>query len=103
MASLGTSLKIVQASKKAGKTTPTRSQIIWPGYVAGAVSTLMSAQVQRSGGVKAVMENVFGEAGNMAGPEAVEGQKLDQVAELLARVPKNVPEQVCLQRTGSVC
>lgn len=91
MASLSAALQTIQA----GKRKPPRGWArVWPAYVEGAIGTLLSGQVQRPGGVRAVMENVFGEAGNMLGPEAVEGSKLDQIAGLLSRVPKSVPAEV---------
>lgn len=91
MASLGRSLKLLQSGKKKAPRGWVRS---WPAYVEGAIGTLMSAQVQRPGGVKAVMENVFGEASNMLGPEGVDGPKLDQIAGVLSRVPRNVAPEV---------
>jgi len=94
MASLGTALKLLQ-SGKSKKQAPRGWVRPWPGYVEGAIGTLMSGQVQRSGGVKAVMENVFGEASNMLGPEGVDGPKLDQIAGVLSRVPRNVAPEVC--------
>lgn len=38
----------------------------WPGYVYDVSGGMMSSQVRRPGGVKAVMENVFGEAANLS-------------------------------------
>lgn len=86
MGALSTALKIVQAGKNKPLKGWTRT---WPAFVEGSLGTLLSNQVLRPGGVRAVMENVFGEAGNMAGPEAVEGVKLDQIAGLLSRVPRS--------------
>lgn len=37
----------------------------WPGYVMDVAGGMMSAQVRRPGGVRAVMENVLGEAANL--------------------------------------
>lgn len=85
MGALSTALKIVQAGKMKAPKGWTRT---WPSYVEGTLGTLLSNQVMRPGGVRAVMENVFGEAGNMGGPEAVDGPKLDQIAGLLSRVPR---------------
>ncbi|TXT03818.1 hypothetical protein VHUM_04339 [Vanrija humicola] len=95
MSALSAALQTIQA----GKRKPPRGWArVWPAYVEGAIGTLLSGQVQRPGGVRAVMENVFGEAGNMAGPEAVEGSKLDQIAGLLSRVPKSVPAEVYIPK-----
>ncbi|CAK9786131.1 hypothetical protein CC85DRAFT_257343 [Cutaneotrichosporon oleaginosum] len=85
MGALSTALKIVGA----GKTRPPKGWTrTWPAYVEGTLGTLLSNQVLRPGGVKAVMENVFGEVGNMAG-EGVDGPKLDRIAGLLSRVPRS--------------
>lgn len=90
LGALGTALKFVQA----GKTRPPKAWVRrYPTYVEGALSSLMSGQLQRPGGVRGIIENVLGEAGNMAGPEAVDAQKLDQVTGLLARAPRGVPEE----------
>lgn len=86
MGALSTALKIVQAGKRKAPKGWTRT---WPAFVEGTLGTLLSNQVMRPGGVRAVMENVFGEAGNMGGPEAVDGLKLDQIAGLLSRVPRS--------------
>lgn len=89
LGALGTALKFVQA----GKTRPPKAWIRrYPAYVEGALSSLMSGQLQRPGGVRGIIENVLGEAGNMVGPEAVDAQKLDQVVGLLARAPRGVSE-----------
>lgn len=82
---------MIQAGKKSPPKAWTR---VWPAYVESAIGVLLSAQVQRPGGVRAVMENVFGEAANMTGPEGVEGPKLDHIANVLSRVPKNVTPDV---------
>lgn len=91
LASLGTSLKLLQSGRKSKPRGWVRS---WPPYADGALGTLMSGQMQRPGGVKAVMENVFGEAANLLGPEGVDGSKLDQIAGVLSRVPRNVAPEV---------
>lgn len=91
MATLSTALKIVQG----GKRKPPRGwSRTWPQYVENTISTQLSAQVLKPGGVKAVMENIFGEAGNIAGPEAIDGPKLDQISGLLSRVPKTTTPEV---------
>lgn len=90
LGALGTALKFVQA----GKTRPPKAWIRrYPAYVESALSALMSGQLQRPGGVRGIIENVLGEAGNMVGPEAVDAQKLDQIVGLLARPPRGVPEE----------
>lgn len=90
LGALGTALKFVQA----GKNRPPKAWVRrYPAYVEGALSALMSGQLQRPGGVRGIIENVLGEAGNMVGPEAVDAQKLDQVVGLLARAPRGVPEE----------
>lgn len=107
MGVLSGALKIVQGGKRRPPKGWTRT---WPSYVESAIGTLLSSQVLKPGGVKAVMENVFGEAANMAGPEAVEGPKLDQISSLLCRVPKTTTAEVsrtcCLadgRRTSHIC
>ncbi|BEI84139.1 hypothetical protein CcaverHIS002_0407430 [Cutaneotrichosporon cavernicola] len=85
MGALSTALKIVGAGKSRPPKGWTRT---WPAYVEGTLGTLLSNQVLRVGGVKAVMENVFGEVGNMSG-EGVDGPKLDRIAGLLSRIPRN--------------
>jgi hypothetical protein len=85
MGALSTALKIVGAGKSRPPKGWTRT---WPSYVEGTLGTLLSNQVLRPGGVKAVMENVFGEVGNMSG-EGVDGPKLDRIAGLLTRVPRS--------------
>ncbi|GMK57294.1 hypothetical protein CspeluHIS016_0401280 [Cutaneotrichosporon spelunceum] len=85
MGALSTALKIVSAGKSRPPKGWTRT---WPAYVEGTLGTLLSNQVLRVGGVKAVMENVFGEVGNMSG-EGVDGPKLDRIAGLLSRVPRS--------------
>jgi hypothetical protein len=94
MASLGTALKMLQTGRT--KKPPRGWLRPWPGYIEPSIGMLMSAQLQRPGGVKAVMENVFGEASNMLGPEGVDGPKLDQIAGVLSRVPRNVAPEVCI-------
>ncbi|KAL1405390.1 hypothetical protein Q8F55_009021 [Vanrija albida] len=95
MAALSGALQTIQEGKRKPPRGWTR---VWPAYVEGAIGTLLSGQMQRPGGVRAVMENVFGEAGNMAGPEAVEGSKLDRIAGLLSRVPKSTPPEVYIPK-----
>jgi hypothetical protein len=61
LGALGGAMQVVQGGKKGpGKGWKRR----WPDYAEGSLSGMMSAQVRRPGGVKAVIENVFGEEGN---------------------------------------
>lgn len=91
MGTLSTALKIVQGGKRRPPKGWTRT---WPPYVESTIGTLLSNQVLKPGGVKALMENVFGEAVNIAGPEAVDGPKLEQISSLLCRVPRSTTPEV---------
>jgi hypothetical protein len=61
LGALGGAMQLVQGGKQGPGNGWKRR---WPDYVEATVSGMMSAQVRRPGGVKAVIENVFGEEGN---------------------------------------
>ncbi|KAK4683728.1 hypothetical protein P7C73_g6500, partial [Tremellales sp. Uapishka_1] len=93
IASLGAVLRLLQLSKNGSARGWMRK---WPGYIGDAVGALMSAQMRRTGGVRALMENMFGEAGNLSDGDAAEGEKLDRVAGVLSKIPKNTSVEAYL-------
>ncbi|KAL7421953.1 hypothetical protein Q5752_003725 [Cryptotrichosporon argae] len=80
---LGAALRLVQTGRRR---EPRGWMRPWPAYVEPAISALMSAQLARPGGVRALMDNVLGEA--TAGEQAADTQKLEHIAAVLSRPPR---------------
>lgn len=62
LSTLGAVLRMCQHGQKAQPRGWSRK---WPSYVIDSVTSFMTYQMERPGGIRAVMENTFGEAGNL--------------------------------------
>jgi hypothetical protein len=73
ISTLGTAIRLKGKSddKEAGLEEWKRD---WPGYVQNRLGWLMSCQVRRPGGIKAIMENVFGENAVLQGGKGMFAQ-----------------------------